>query len=115
MDKKIDIRQLNLEDLKLKLTEFGEKPFRANQIYQWLWQKRATTFDEMTNLSLSLRKTVEDNFVINAIQLKEAQKSKDKTIKNAFLLSDDTIFHLRLNRFFFAVSLSFEFLIILIT
>ena len=91
MDKKIDIRQLNLEDLKLKLTEFGEKPFRANQIYQWLWQKRATTFDEMTNLSLSLRKTVEDNFVINAIQLKEAQKSKDKTIKNAFLLSDDAV------------------------
>ena len=91
MDKKIDIRQLNLEDLKLKLTEFGEKSFRANQIYQWLWQKRATTFDEMTNLSLSLRKTVEDNFVINAIQLKEAQKSKDKTIKNAFLLSDDAV------------------------
>ena len=91
MDKKTDIRQLNLEDLKLKLTELGEKPFRANQIYQWLWQKRATTFDEMTNLSLSLRKTVEDNFVINAIQLKEAQKSSDKTIKNAFLLSDDAI------------------------
>lgn len=91
MDKKADIRQLNLEDLKLKLTELGEKPFRANQIYQWLWQKRATTFDEMTNLSLSLRKTVEDNFVINAIQLKEAQKSSDKTIKNAFLLSDDAV------------------------
>lgn len=91
MDKKTDIRQLNLEDLKLKLTKLGEKPFRANQIYQWLWQKRATTFDEMTNLSLSLRKTVEDNFVINAIQLKEAQKSSDKTIKNAFLLSDDAI------------------------
>ena len=91
MDKKTDIRQLSLDDLRLKLTELGEKPFRASQIYQWLWQKRATTFDEMTNLSLSLRKTVEDNFIINAIQLKEAQKSSDKTIKNAFLLSDQAV------------------------
>ena len=91
MDKKIDIRQLNLEELTSKLTDLGEKPFRAKQIHEWLWKKRAISFDQMTNLSLSLRKTIEDNFIINAIQLTEAQKSNDKTIKNAFLLSDNSV------------------------
>ncbi len=91
MDKKIDIRQLNLEELTSKLTDLGEKPFRAKQIHEWLWKKRATSFDQMTNLSLSLRKTIEDNFIINAIQLTEAQKSNDKTIKNAFLLYDSSV------------------------
>ena len=91
MNKKIDIRQLNLEELTSKLTDLGEKPFRAKQIHEWLWKKRATSFDQMTNLSLSLRKKIEDNFVINAIKLTEAQKSNDKTIKNAFLLSDDSV------------------------
>ena len=91
MTKKIDIRQLNLEELTSKLVNLGEKSFRAKQIYEWLWKKRATSFDQMTNLSLSLRRTIEDNFVINAIQLTEAQKSNDKTIKNAFLLSDDSV------------------------
>ena len=91
MTKKIDIRQLNLEELTSKLEDLGEKSFRAKQVYEWLWKKRATSFDQMTNLSLSLRRTIEDNFVINAIQLTEAQKSNDKTIKNAFLLSDDSV------------------------
>mgnify|MGYP001160865569 FL=1 len=91
MDKKIDIRQLNLEELTSKLTDLGEKPFRAKQIHEWLWKKRAISFDQMTNLSLSLRKTIEDNFIINAIQLTEAQKSNDKTIKNAFLLADSSV------------------------
>ena len=91
MTKKIDIRQLSLEELTSKLTDLGEKSFRAKQIHEWLWKKRATSFDQMTNLSLSLRKTIEDNFIINAIQLTEAQKSKDRTIKNAFLLSDDSV------------------------
>jgi 23S rRNA (adenine2503-C2)-methyltransferase len=74
MTKKIDIRQLSLEELTSKLIDLGEKSFRAKQIYEWLWKKRATSFDQMTNLSLSLRNTIEDNFIINAIQLTEAQK-----------------------------------------
>ena len=91
MTKKIDIRQLSLEELTSKLIDLGEKSFRAKQIYEWLWKKRATSFDQMTNLSLSLRNTIEDNFIINAIQLTEAQKSNDRTIKNAFLLYDDSV------------------------
>ena len=45
----------------------------------------------MTNLSKSLRKLVEENFIINALVLSEAQVSKDRTIKNAFLLADDAV------------------------
>lgn len=91
MDTKIDIRQLSLEELTDKLVAFGEKPFRAKQVYEWLWKKRATSFDDMTNLSKSLRTIIDDNFEIRAISLHEAQKSKDKTIKNAFLLSDEAV------------------------
>lgn len=91
MDHKIDIRQLSLEELTKKMVELGEKPYRANQIYNWLWKKRAIAFSEMTNLSKPFRNLIEDNFTINAVQLKEAQKSKDRTIKNAFLLADNAV------------------------
>ena len=91
MDNKIDIRQLSLEELTKKMEELGEKQYRANQIYDWLWKKRAIAFSEMTNLSKPFRKLIEDNFTINAVQLKEAQKSKDRTIKNAFLLADNAV------------------------
>ena len=91
MNQKIDIRQLNLEELTKKIIEIGEEPYRAKQIYDWLWKKRVIDFSEMTNLSKSFRKLIEDNFTINAVQLKESQKSKDKTIKNAFLLADNAV------------------------
>ena len=45
----------------------------------------------MTNLSLSLRELIDEHFIINAIKLSEAQKSDDRTIKNAFLLADDAV------------------------
>lgn len=91
MNSKIDIRQLSLDQLIEKLVDLGEKPFRAKQIYEWLWKKRATSFQEMTNLSKSLRILIEENFEIRAISLQEAQKSNDKTIKNAFLLADEAV------------------------
>ena len=91
MKKKIDIRQLTLENLTDEIIKLGEKPYRAQQIYDWLWKKRAINFDQMTNLSKSFRKLVEDNFIINALVLSEAQVSKDRTIKNAFLLADDSV------------------------
>ena len=91
MKTKIDIRQLSLEELISKIAELGEKKFRAKQIHEWLWKKRATSFDQMTNLSKSLRQNLQDMFIINAVLLREVQKSKDKTIKNAFLLADNSV------------------------
>jgi len=70
------------------LTSVGEKPFRAKQIHSWLWQKGATSFEEMTNLSLSLRKSLEEQFVINAIKEDVVQHSKDGTVKVRYRLHD---------------------------
>ena len=91
MKKKIDIRQLSLEQLTDEIVKLGEKPYRAKQVHQWLWKKRAVDFDQMTNLSKSFRKLIENNFIINALVLSEAQISLDKTIKNAFLLADNSV------------------------
>ena len=91
MKKKIDIRQLSLEQLTDVIVKLGEKPYRAKQVHQWLWKKRAIDFDQMTNLSKSFRKLIENNFIINALVLSEAQISSDKTIKNAFLLADNSV------------------------
>lgn len=84
MENKQDIRKLSIDDLKAKLTEAGEKPFRAKQIHEWLWKKNAHSFEEMTNLSKSLRTFLNDNFFIDHITLDEEQVSSDRTIKCAF-------------------------------
>jgi 23S rRNA (adenine2503-C2)-methyltransferase len=65
--------------------------FRAKQVYEWLWKKSAIDFDEATNISLSTRKMLKENFDINAVKVDDLQISKDGTIKNAFRLFDDQI------------------------
>ncbi len=86
--KNTDIRSLDLHEIEEYFKSAGEKPFRAKQVYEWLWQKSAVSFDEMTNLSLDLRKKLEDAFDINAISISEKQVSRDLTIKNTFKLYD---------------------------
>ncbi len=88
---KPDIRQLSLDNLIAQLTDLGEKPFRARQIYEWLWAKSATDFDSMTNLSLSLRDLLKNNYSIRSLSVSEAQISSDKTIKSGFKLFDGNI------------------------
>tara|TARA_R110002049_G_scaffold305422_3_gene502042 strand:+ start:2715 stop:3785 length:1071 start_codon:yes stop_codon:yes gene_type:complete len=88
---KKNIRDLNTTELATFFTTIGEKPFRAKQVDEWLWQKGARTFDEMTNLSESLRSKLKQNFTINAVQVAEKQISSDRTIKNAFELYDKNI------------------------
>lgn len=89
--KKMDIRSLSLPDLTKELDSMGEKPFRAKQIYEWLWQKSCIDFDVMTNLSLTLREKLKNNFVINAVSVLKSQTSSDRTIKNVFKLADSKI------------------------
>jgi len=90
-ENKIDIRQLSLEELTAKLTDFGEKPFRAKQVYEWLWKKGVVDFNEMTNLSKDLRSKLEANFEIRFLEIAEEQRSSDRTIKDAFKLYDDAV------------------------
>ncbi len=91
MIEKRDIRALSREEIKAYLVSVGEKPFRAQQIFEWLWQKGIKDFDEMTNLSLSLRDHLKENFVINHIRVDEMQRSEDGTIKNAVRLYDGKV------------------------
>src|SRR5690606_1987657 len=76
--KLIDIRSLSLSELKDKLTAMGEQGFRGKQIYEWLWVKSCTDFDQMTNLSKGLRETLKNNFEIRAVQVRASQVSSDK-------------------------------------
>ena len=91
MSSKKDIRALSREDIKAYLISIDEKPFRANQIFEWLWQKGIKDFDEMTNLSKDLREHLKENFVINHIRVDEMQRSEDGTIKNAVRLYDGKV------------------------
>ena len=88
MSKQTDIRTLSKEQLIAALEQLGEKPFRAKQIYEWLWKKSAVDFDEMTNLSKELRETLKTHFVIFPIKAYKVQQSNDGTIKSAFQLHD---------------------------
>ncbi len=89
--KKQDIRAISKQELKDFFLSKGEKAFRAKQVYEWLWKKSAIDFDEMTNVSLSIREMLKNNFTINAVKVDDSQFSKDGTIKNAFRLHDDKI------------------------
>lgn len=88
-DSRKDIRALT----KLQLQEFfvsrGDQSFRGTQVYEWLWQKGAHSFEDMTNISKETRQMLQDSFVINHIRVDQMQRSSDGTIKNAVKLHDD--------------------------
>lgn len=88
---KRDIRKLKLEELKEFFVSQGEKPFRAQQVYEWLWMKSAKSIDQMTNISLETRDMLKKHFVINHIKVDNMQRSADGTIKNAVTLHDGMI------------------------
>ena len=88
-DKKKDIRALTKEQLQEFFVAQGDKSFRGSQVYEWLWNKSAHSFEDMTNISKATRQMMEDNFVINHIRVDQMQRSSDGTIKNAVRLHDD--------------------------
>ena len=88
---KQDIRALSKDQLRDFFVSQGEKAFRGNQVHEWLWQKSAHHFEDMTNLSLGLRQILEENFTINHILVDNQQRSSDGTIKNAVKLHDGFI------------------------
>ena len=68
MDKKKDIRALTKDQLRDFFVENGDKAFRGNQVYEWLWSKTSHSFENMTNISKETRDMLESNFVINHIE-----------------------------------------------
>ena len=85
---KKDIRLLNREQLEAAIIALGEKKFRAGQIYEWLWTKSATSFEEMTNLSKDLRQKLTTHFKMNVLTEDKLQRSSDGTLKGRFRLHD---------------------------
>jgi 23S rRNA (adenine2503-C2)-methyltransferase len=85
---KKDIRTLTKQDLRAFFVSNGDKPYRGNQVYEWLWQKSVHDFKDMTNISKETRQMLENHFTINHIQVDKMQKSSDGTIKNAVRLFD---------------------------
>ncbi|MGV4413397.1 23S rRNA (adenine(2503)-C(2))-methyltransferase RlmN [Chryseobacterium sp. T1] len=83
-----DIRILTLDQLKDYFISLGEKPFRAKQVYDWLWSKNLHSIDEMTNLSKELRDKISLEYTINPVSVDQLQKSSDGTIKNGVKLHD---------------------------
>ncbi|MEM7658259.1 MAG: 23S rRNA (adenine(2503)-C(2))-methyltransferase RlmN [Bacteroidota bacterium] len=81
-----NIRQLSKEQLTELLTSWGEKAFRARQVYEWLWKKGARDFSEMTNLSKGLREKLAEDYTIGKVEIEDEQRSRDGTIKYAFKL-----------------------------
>jgi 23S rRNA (adenine2503-C2)-methyltransferase len=88
---KKDIRAVSKELLREFFVTHGDKAFRGNQVYQWLWSKGAHSFEDMTNISKETRAMLESNFVINHIKVDTIQRSDDGTIKNAVRLHDGLV------------------------
>jgi len=82
------IYSLQLDELKEWLQENNEKAFRGEQIFEWLYKKRVTSFEDMSNLSKNLRQLLQDNFTITTLNTIIQQTSSDGTIKFLFELHD---------------------------
>jgi len=83
-----NIKSYNLEELKEELKSIGEKAFRAEQIFKWLYVDKVTSFDEMTNLSLDLRNKLAENYTMCNYKILRKLESSDGTKKYLFDVLD---------------------------
>ena len=86
---KKNIKNYNLDELKEELKNIGEKPFRAEQIFKWIYQDKVTSYSEMTNLSLELREKLEKNYSMGLFKIVQKLESIDGTKKYLFDVGDD--------------------------
>lgn len=82
------IRSLSVEELSEQLDALGEPKYRATQIYEWLHDRNATDYEEMTNLPKALRKKLQNIWPLQAESIIETQTSSDNTKKYLIELSD---------------------------
>ncbi len=83
-----NIKDFNLEELKQEFINLGEKPYRADQVFQWIFKENVTSFDEMTNLSLNLREKLKQNYTLGIYRIIKKQVASDGTIKYLFDVLD---------------------------
>ncbi|GAE33901.1 ribosomal RNA large subunit methyltransferase N [Halalkalibacter akibai JCM 9157] len=87
-DQKRSIYSIQFTEMQDWLQEQNEPKFRATQIFEWLYQKRVSSFEEMTNLSKELREKLETSFVLTTLKIVTRQVSSDGTVKFLFELHD---------------------------
>lgn len=85
---KKNIKDYNLDELKEKVANLGEKPYRAEQIFKWIYVDNVTSFDDMTNLSLEFREKLKSEFDLHIFKILKKQESKDGTKKYLFDVLD---------------------------
>ncbi|HEY9575026.1 MAG TPA: 23S rRNA (adenine(2503)-C(2))-methyltransferase RlmN, partial [Lachnospiraceae bacterium] len=86
---KTDIKSLSQEELEEIFLSLGEKKFRAKQLYEWIHKKNCTSYEEMTNLPLSLREKLKERYPLKLMEIYQVQTSKvDGTKKFLFKLRD---------------------------
>jgi 23S rRNA (adenine2503-C2)-methyltransferase len=91
MEKK-DIKSFTLKKLTAELESLGEKPFRAKQIFKWLHNRRVNSFEEMTDLSKTLRTRLEESYYIsNPVILEKLVSKEDNTVKYLFDIGNNTV------------------------
>lgn len=83
-----NIKDYNLDELKEEFIKIGEKSYRAEQVFKWLYQEEVTSFDDMTNLSLELREKLKKEFILNNFKILKKQESVDGTKKYLFDVLD---------------------------
>ena len=83
-----NIKNYTIEELKEEMNKIGEKPFRAEQIYKWIYEARVSDFEEMTNLSLDLRNKLKENYELKEFKILKKQVSSDGTKKYLFDVLD---------------------------
>ncbi len=84
----INIRSLTKKQIVQYFIDNGEKPFKGQQVFKWLWQKHISGFDEMTDINKKTREKLKSEFVIGYPKILKKQTSKDGTIKYLFELND---------------------------
>lgn len=88
---KNNIYNYDLKDLEQYFESIGEKKYRGGQVFDWLYRKRVTSFDEMSNLNKSIIEHLNDSFVITTLELETLQVSSDGTKKFLFRLYDGNL------------------------
>ena len=83
-----NIKDYNLDELQEELINRGEKKFRAEQIFKWIYKEKVKSFDEMTNLSIELREKLKENYTMCNYNILKKQESKDGTKKYLFDVLD---------------------------
>jgi 23S rRNA (adenine2503-C2)-methyltransferase len=85
---KPNIRHLSIDEITTYFESIGEKKFRVNQVWEWLWQKNAPDFQSMSNLSKELRTKLEGAFDFTSLTTDATQFSDDGTVKSRFKTFD---------------------------